>query len=416
MNLTLPRFFWSEYRKRRKKAALITFALFWGTLSILLLMAFGQGMTTQFQVAFSGLGQTLIMVYGGQTSLPFEGLPKGRPISLYPEDVDYLKDRVPEILRIAPESYNFLQVSANGKEINRTVHGTTAEFGLMRTQVPQMGGRFLNAADAAEGRKVAFIGWKVAADLFGSADPVGKPIVINRIPFTVIGVLQKKIQDSMYNGPDAEQVYLPFHAYQQIDNRRRINQIHMQPREASQSKIIEARVRTLLGRKYRFDPDDRYATSFWNTIEDAKQGQAIFKGIEIFLGIIGALTLLIGAVGVTNLMYAVAKERTKEIGIKLAIGARRRDIIQQFFLETVFVFAKGTFWGFITAFNVVHLIRLAPINYDSFGIEAYLLRPEFSLQIFVAYTAILGVLCFLSGIFPALRASRANPIESLRYE
>ncbi|OGD17181.1 MAG: hypothetical protein A2V76_08825 [Candidatus Aminicenantes bacterium RBG_16_63_14] len=416
MNLTLPRFFWSEYRKRRKRAALITFALFWGTLSILLLMAFGQGMTTQFKVAFSGLGRTLIMVYGGQTSLPFEGLPKGRPISLYPEDVDDLKDRIPEILRIAPESYSFLQVSANGKEINRTVHGTTAEFGLMRTQVPQMGGRFLNAADGAEGRKVAFIGWKVAADLFGNENPVGKAVVINRIPFTVIGVLQKKIQDSMYNGPDAEQVYLPFHAYRQIDNRRRINQIHIQPREASQSKLIEARVRTLLGRKYRFDPDDRYATSFWNTIEDAKEGQAIFKGIEIFLGIIGALTLLIGAVGVTNLMYAVAKERTKEIGVKLAIGARRRVIVGQFFLETVFVFAKGTFWGFITAFNVVHLIRLAPINYESFGIEAYLLRPEFSLRIFVAYTVVLGVLCFLSGIFPALRASRANPIESLRYE
>ena len=254
MNATLPRFFWSEYRKRHKRAALITFALFWGTLSILLLMAFGQGMSTQFQVAFKGLGETLIMVYGGQTSLPFEGLPKGRPIALYPEDIDYLKDRIPEILRIAPESYNFLPVSANGKEINRTVHGTTAEFGLMRTQVPQMGGRFLNAADAAEGRKVAFIGWKVAADLFGSADPVGKPIVINRIPFTVIGVLQKKIQDSMYNGPDAEQVYLPFHAYQQIDNRRRINQIHIQPREASQSKIIEARVRTPTRSIFRFIP------------------------------------------------------------------------------------------------------------------------------------------------------------------
>jgi putative ABC transport system permease protein len=171
-----------------------------------------------------------------------------------------------------------------------------------------------------------------------------------------------------------------------------------------------------LGRKNRFDPDDRYALSFWNTIEDNKQGMAIFKGIEIFLGIIGALTLLIGAVGVTNLMYAVAKERTKEIGIKLAIGARRRVIVQQFFLETLFVFAKGTFWGFIAAFNIVHLIRLAPINYDSFGIEAYLLRPEFSLQIFAAYMAILGVLVFLSGIFPALRASRSNPIESLRYE
>jgi putative ABC transport system permease protein len=416
MNLTLPRFFWSEYRKRRKRASLITFALFWGTLSILLLMAFGQGMTTQFKVAFSGLGETLIMVYGGQTSLPFEGLPKGRQISLYPEDIDYLKDRIPEILRIAPESYNFLPVSANGKEINRTVHGTTVDFGLMRTQVPQLGGRFLDDDDVAEGRKVAFIGWKVAADLFPGESPIGKSIVIDRVPFMVVGVLQKKIQDSMYNGPDADQIYLPFHSFRQIDNRRRINQIHIQPREASQSKLIESRVRTLLGRKYRFDPDDRYATSFWNTIEDAKEGQAIFKGIEIFLGIIGALTLLIGAVGVTNLMYAAAKERTKEIGVKLAIGARRRIIVGQFFLETVFVFAKGTFWGFITAFNIVHLIRLAPINYDSFGIEAYLLRPEFSLRIFVAYVIVLGLLCFLSGIFPALRASRANPIESLRYE
>jgi len=416
MNLTLPRFFWSEYRKRRKRNSLITFALFWGTLSILLLMAFGQGMNTQFRVAFSGLGETLIMVYGGQTSLPFEGLPKGRQISLFPEDVDYLKDRIPEILRIAPESYGYLPVSAEGKEINRTVHGTTSEFGLMRTQVPQLGGRFLNADDVAAGRKVAFIGWKVATDLFGNADAVGRTIVVSRVPFTVVGVLQKKIQDSMYQGPDADQIYLPFYAYRQLDNRRRINQIHIQPREASQSKLIESRVKTLLGRKYRFDPDDRYATSFWNTIEDAKEGQAIFKGIEIFLGIIGALTLLIGAVGVTNLMYAAAKERTKEIGIKLAIGARRRTIVGQFFLETVFVFAKGTFWGFVAAFNIVHLIRLAPINYDSFGIEAYLLRPEFSLRIFVAYVSVLSVLCFLSGIFPALRASRANPIESLRYE
>jgi len=416
VNLTLPRFFWSEYRKRRKRAALITFALFWGTLSILLLMAFGQGMSTQARVAFSGLGETLIMVYGGQTSVAFEGLPKGRTIRLNPEDIDYLRERIPEILRIVPESYNGWQVSANGKEINRTVHGTTADFAVMRTQVPQLGGRFLNAEDEREGRKVAFIGWKVATDLFGAEDPVGKSIVINRVPFTVVGVLQKKIQDSMYNGPDADQVYLPFLAFRQIDNQRYLDQIHIQPREASQSAQIEDRVKTLLGRKYRFDPADRYATSFWNTIEDYKQGEAIFKGIEIFLGIMGALTLLIGAVGVTNLMYAAAKERTKEIGIKLAIGARRRTIVGQFFLETVFVFAKGTFWGFITAFNIVHLVRLAPINYDSFGIEAYLLRPQFSLSTFLIYMAVLSVLCFLSGIFPALRASRANPIESLRYE
>jgi len=416
MNPTLPHFFWNEYRKRRKKAALITFAIFWGTLSILLLMAFGQGMSIQSRVSFSGLGETLIMITAGQASLPFEGLPKGRPIRLYREDITYLSERIPEILHIVPESYNNWQVSAIGKEVNRGVHGTTAEFALMRTQIPQMGGRFINADDNAQARKVAFIGWSVAKDLFGTEDPVGKQIVINRVPFTVIGVLKKKLQDSMYQGPDADQIYLPFSSFLMIDSQREIDRIHIQPQKPEQSLLVEERVRVLLGRKYRFDPTDRYAIGVWNTIEDFKEATAIFKGIEIFLGIIGALTLLIGAVGVTNLMYAVVKERTKEIGIKLAIGARRRVIIQQFILETMFIFAKGTFWGFIAAFNIVHLTRLAPVNYDSFGIEAYLLRPVFSLQIFVAYVVIVGVLVFLSGIFPAWRASRSNPIESLRYE
>jgi putative ABC transport system permease protein len=416
MNATLPRFFWHEYRKRRKKAALITFALFWGTLSILLLLAFGQGMSQQSRISFSGLGETLIMITAGQASLPFEGLPKGRPIRLYREDIAYLRDRIPEILRIAPESYNNWQVSAAGKEINRGVHGTTAEFAVMRTQIPQLGGRFINPDDNAMGRKVAFIGWSVARDLFGTEDPVGKQIVINRVPFTVVGVLKKKLQDSMYQGPDADQIYLPFSSFLMIDSQREIDRIHIQPRAAEYSKLIEERIRVLLGRKYRFDPADRYALGVWNTIEDSKEAMAIFKGIEIFLGIIGGLTLLIGAVGVTNLMYAVAKERTKEIGIKLAIGARRKIILQQFVLETMFIFGKGTFWGFLTAFNIVHLIRLAPVNYDSFGIEAYLLRPIFSVQIFVAYMVILGILVFLSGIFPAMRAARSNPIESLRYE
>ena len=130
---------------------------------------------------------------------------------------------------------------------------------------------------------------------------------------------------------------------------------------------------------------------------------------------IGVLTLLIGAVGVANLMYATVKERTKEIGIKLAIGARRRTIVQQFLLETGFIFAKGTFWGFIIAFNLVSLIRLVPISYDKFGIEAYLLRPVFSFRIFVVYVAVLSVLVFLSGIFPgpaglALEPDRIAPL------
>lgn len=408
--------FLNEFRKRKKKTALITFAIAWGALSLLLMMSFGRGLSNQFRIGFHGLGTDLILFNGGRTSRDYQGLPKGRLIRLYAPDVDLIRQQVPEIKRICAESFAEATVTFKGKETNRQMHGITAPYQFMRNMYAQEGGRFIDPDDVKFSRRVAFLGWNIAENLFGSKNPIGKTIHINRSPFIVIGVMKKKLQNSNYQGLDYDHVFIPLSTLDQVYSQRYIDMIHVQPSERKYSLLVEKKVREILGKKYRFDPEDEYALQVWNTIEMGNVAANVFRGIELFLMVMGGLTLLIAAVGVTNLMYAVVKERTREIGVKMALGAKRRHIVWQFLLEALFIFLKGTFWGALIAFNIVNLVRSIPLDYQMTGIQSYLLRPDFSGDILVAFISIMMVLVFFSGIFPALRASKMNPVEALRYE
>jgi putative ABC transport system permease protein len=416
MKLHLLKLFLNEFKKRKKKTSLITFAISWGTLSLLLMMSFGRGLSNQFRIGFQGLGEDLILVNGGRTSMEYQGLPKGRTIRLYISDIDLIRRMIPEIKRICPESYNTGEIKYKDQETNRNVRGVYADFGPMRNTIAQAGGRFINPDDVTYSRRVVFLGWKLAEELFKEKNPVDEEIYINRMPFKVIGVMMKKLQNSNYQGLDYDHVYIPLSTMALVDSQKFIDMMHIQPVERKYSRYVETRVKEILGEKYRFDKDDKYALSVFNTIEAGEIAGKVFLGLEIFLGLIGGLTLLIAAVGVTNLMYAVVKERTREIGVKMALGAKRRHIVWQFLLEALFIFLKGTFWGALIAFNIVSLVRLAPMSYEMTSIQSYLLRPDFSTGILVTFVVVMGILVFFSGIFPALRASKMNPVDALRYE
>lgn len=416
MKFHLFKLFLTEFKKRKKKTSLVTFAIAWGTLSMLLMMSFGRGLSNQFRISFQGLGEDLILVNGGGTSMEFQGLPKGRTIRLYVSDIDLIRQHVPEIKRICPESYNLGAIRYKNHEINRNVRGVYADFGPMRNIFAQAGGRFINPDDVAYSRRVVFLGWNLADELFKGKNPIAEEIYINRMPFKVIGVMMKKLQGSNYQGFDYDQVFIPLSTMALVDSQKYIDKIHVQPVEKKYSRFVEARVKEILGKKYSFDKDDPYALKVFNTIEQAEMMNKVFLGIEIFLGLIGSLTLLIAAVGVTNLLYAVVKERTREIGVKMALGAKRRHIVWQFLMEAFFIFLKGTFWGALIAFNIVSLVRMIPLNYEMRGMQGYFMRPDFSMGVLVTFIVVMGILVFFSGIFPALRASKMNPVDALRYE
>ena len=195
------------------------------------------------------------------------------------------------------------------------------------------GGRWLTPGDEAEKRRVIFLGDEMAKDIFGKDDPVGKTLLVNNSPFTVIGVMQHKTQMGVYGGPDQNHAVIPWTTFKALFGRDRLNVLVIQSKTPEDMAPALRRLNEILGAKYGYDPTDERALSTWNIVKTSKQGQNMIIGIQMFLGLIGALTLLIGGVGVANIMYAVVKERTREIGVKMALGAKARWITWPFVLE-----------------------------------------------------------------------------------
>jgi putative ABC transport system permease protein len=412
----LLRDFIGDLKAQRTRAFLTFFAVTWGTLAVVLLLAFGEGLKRTLRDGLLGAGERIFMVYGGETTKPFAGLAQGRRIHLAEEDLELLMRAIPDLDR-GSVSYGRWGTSFQlGKtRTNAFLEGVGPDHEAMRHMDPAEGGRFINAVDVAQKRRVLFLGNELAARIFGKdADPVGKSIVVDGLPFTVVGVLKKKFQDSSNNGPDAERGVIAYSTFRTIYGNRFVNHIVVQPHDATRGPLVKAELFRVLGRKYRFDPTDERALGLWDFIESEKENLAVGLGIQIFMGLVGAFTLLIAGVGVANIMYVVVKERTQEIGIKLALGARRRHIMAQFLFEAMTIAVSGGLVGLATAALIVVGVDAIPTG-DNPAMQ-YILSPKLSWPIALICVSILIGVGLLAGILPARRAAAVDPVESLRYE
>src|SRR5215472_6310393 len=400
---------------QKKRATLTIAALAWGTVTILLLLAFGEGLKRQMMSNEQAMGNNLAILWPGETTMPYKGLPPGHSVQPRIEDVDFARERMPELDAIWAELTSWRTAMAYGKKtVNGRVIGTIADYGNARKHFPKPGGRFLNPDDVNDKRRVAFLGTEMAKDLFGEEEPVGKTLLINNSPFTVIGVMQRKRQSSTYGGPDAQHAVIPQSTFKAVLGDDKVNVVVFRVKKSSDMDSALAHVSQILGPRLGFDPADSHVFGVWNTVEGQKMSEKIFIGLEIFFGIIGGLTLIIGGVGVANIMYAVVKESTKEIGVKMALGARSAWITGPFVLEgLVYTFLGGLFGALI---SIVIVTALGFVNLEKNEVLEFLGHPTLSWPIGVATILILGVCGLAAGYFPARRAAAIDPASTLRYE
>lgn len=400
--------------KQNKLRTLLTaFGVFWGIFMLIMLLGFGRGMQNGVMDDFGRDVLDFVMLWGGDTSVAYKGMGLGRKIQLDQADIDAIKRQIPGIRVISSDSTTEDgTVTYEGKNSNATIHGIPDEYFKIKEDVPFLFGRKPNPLDVDEIRKVVVIGTSVAERLFApNEDPVGKEVRIKDVVMKVTGVFH----DKGNRGRASESAFMPVSTYRKLyGTGGRISQIWLRPKPGVDGFELEKNVLDLVKRRHDVAPEDIRGVRSFNMATPAKRVNGLFTGINVFIWFVGLGTLTAGIVGISNIMIITVKERTREIGIRKALGATPFSIVSTLLLESALVTSIAGYVGLVCGVGLLELIAFA---LRSSGAKLpYFMNPEVNFQVAITAIVLLIGVGILAGLMPAIRAAQITPIEAMRAE